>query len=164
MASANLEELSSKNEIVDVTLALEDDKIQAHKILLATSNRSINNQEIEEVKDSDSEVIDKIKVKYCLNKVKNLEEAKANATRPVKIQRLTTNDTNIRYKINSGQYLHIKDEMRMYKKDNTETSEDGNVTIKVEKTSAVEDQDENNPESQIKMMISNKKKLRRKVL
>ena len=54
--------------------------------------------------------------------------------------------------------------MRMYKKDNTETSEDGNVTIKVEKNSAVEDQDENNPESQIKMMISNNKTKKKSIV
>ena len=47
--------------------------------------------------------------------------------------------------------------MKMYKKYDVETSEDGNVTIKVEKNSTVEDTEDNNPESQIKMMITNNK-------
>ena len=80
-----------------------------------------------------------------MNKVKNLEAAKVNASRPTKIERMTINDTNIRYEMNSGQYLHLKEEMRKYKKGESETSETSEVTFKVEKNSAVEDINENNP-------------------
>ena len=114
-----------------------------------------------EVDKSDVKTDDKkknvIKVKYSLNKIKNLEVAKVHASRPVKIARLVTNDTNSRYELNSGQYLHLKDLMAKYIKDQSESSENGEVSIKVEKNSAVEDKDENNPETQIKMTVTNNK-------
>ena len=99
----------------------------------------------------------KIRVKYSLNKMKNLEVAKANVLRPIKLDKIVTNDTNIRYEMNSGQYLHIKEEMKQYKKGDVETSENGELTFRVEKNSSVEDINENNPESQVKMVITNNK-------
>ena len=167
MSSYNQKDTSSSKELTNVNLTCEDQgRIQAHNIVLANSSLNNKTEEVNpgEVKNADSkfekdkiEDISKIKVKYCLNKIKNLAEAKANASRPINVKRLTTNDTNIRYEFNSGQYLHIKDELKRYKKEDTETSEDGNVTIKVEKNSAVEDREENYPESQIKMLIINNK-------
>ena len=67
-----------------------------------------------------------------MNKVKNLEAAKVNASRPTKIEIMTINDTNIRYEMNAGQYLPIKEEMRKFKKGESETSENGEVTFKEE--------------------------------
>ena len=96
-------------------------------------------------------------MKYSLNKMKNLEVAKANVLRPIKLDKIVTNDTNIRYEMNSGQYLHIKEEMKQYKKGDVETSENGELTFRVEKNSSVEDINENNPESQVKMVITNNK-------
>ena len=47
--------------------------------------------------------------------------------------------------------------MTKYKKGETETSENGEASFEVEKNSAVEDKLENNPETQIKMLITNNK-------
>ena len=104
-----------------------------------------------------NEEIIKIKVKYSLNKVKNLDVAKTNAGRPIKLARMVTDDTNLRYEMNSGQYLHIKEDMIKYQKTQTETTQNGEVTITVEKNSALEDLEENNPETQIKMSVLNNK-------
>ena len=106
-----------------------------------------------------NEEIIKIKVKYSLNKVKNLDVAKTNAGRPIKLARLVTDDTDLKYELNSGQYLHIiiKEDMIKYQKTQTETTQNGEVTITVEKNSAVEDLEENNPENQIKMSVLNNK-------
>ena len=161
MAFVNLPITSEENELTDVPLVSKDDtQILAHRVTLASSN-IIKSEEVnkEDAKSDDGKQDDavKIKVKYSLNKFKNLEVAKANASRPSKIERITTNDTNIRYEMNSGQYLYVKEEMVQYKKDQTQTSDNGEITITVEKPSIVEDNDENIPESQIKMSITNNK-------
>ena len=80
---------------------------------------------------------------------------KANAARPIKIERLITNDTNTRYELNSGQYLHLKEEIMKYRKGQEELSENGEYTFRVEKPTLVTDNQENNPESQIKMSVTN---------
>ena len=53
--------------------------------------------------------------------------------------------------------MHIKEDLLKFKKSQTETSANGEVTIKVEKPSTVEDIDKNNIESQVKMTIVNNK-------
>ena len=50
----------------------------------------------------DAKKVNIIKVKYALNKVKNLEVAKTNANRPIKLTRLVTDDQNLRFEMNSG--------------------------------------------------------------
>ena len=123
------------------------------------------NEEQKEDKQDESKSINKvevieekvIKVKYSLNKVKNLAVAKANASRPVKIEKIDVDDANIRYLMNSGLYLHVKEDMMEYKKGGKETSENGEITIEVVKNTAVEDKEENNPETQIKMQVTNNK-------
>ena len=121
---------------------------------MAENQDPVKNHEIKSEK-IEIEEVNKVKVKYSLNKIKNLEVAKSNAERPVKISRFITDDQNIRYEMNSGQYLHIKEEMIQYRKGQSETSENGEVTITVEKNSSVEDVDQNNPETQVKMTVKN---------
>ena len=115
------------------------------------SKSGINNENVNK-----NEVV-KIKVKYSLNKLKNLEVAKANVLRPIKVDRIVTNDTNVRYEMNSGQYLHIKEEMKQYKKGDLDNSENGEITFRAEKNSFVEDINDNNPGTQVKMVITNNK-------
>ena len=45
--------------------------------------------------------------------------------------------------------------MIRYTKNQTETPDDGSATFTVEKNTAVEDQDENNPETQIRFFVTN---------
>ena len=122
-----LENSSNVKELTDVTLVIDDDKkIPAHCLVLATSSTIFKTKEDtakenknESVKNDDD--IRTIQVKYSLNKIKNLEVVKANASRPVKVDRITTNDTNIRYEMNAGLYLHIKEDMLKFKKDQVKT-------------------------------------------
>ena len=156
--SVKLKFSSETDKLSDVPLVQGDEKKdQEHGTVLVNNSTLVKTEEINVTQDNTKETINKIQVKYSLNKVKNLDVAKVNASRPIKIERLTSNDTNIRYEMNSGQYLHIKEEMRKYKKGETETTVNGEVTFKVEKNSAVEDVDENNPETQIKMLVTNNK-------
>ena len=152
----------------DVTLASGDvQPTAAHGVIIA-SNDTKNEEVKTEDKKNDEVVIDIkkdedpntkegniIKVKYALNKLKNLEVAQTNASRTIKIARLVTDDQNLRYEMNSRQYLDIKEDMLKYRLAQTETIHNGEVTITVEKTSAVEDQEDNNPETQIKMRVTN---------
>ena len=46
--------------------------------------------------------------------------------------------------MNAGQYLYIKEDLLKFKRTQTETSENGELTIKVEQPSEVEDTDKNN--------------------
>ena len=144
-----------------MTLAHDDEqKIPAHSLILSVDSRTVKTEEKKAEEDNTNEKeenVNKIQVKFSLNKLKNLEVAKTNASRPIKIDRLTINDTNIRYEMNAGQYLHIKEDLLKFKRTQTETSENGEVTIKVEKPSVVEDTDKNNVESQIKMSVINNK-------
>ena len=98
MASPNPEDMSSSKKLNNVTLACGDEGvIPAHTTVLAptkTQEDSFKDVKIEEFKfeKKKTEDILKIKVKYALNKVKNLEEAKANASRQINVDRMTTND------------------------------------------------------------------------
>ena len=153
--------MTSSRELSDVTLGNKDESnLAAHCSDPVIKSEDLDNgdtkQDIEiKTEINKEEDVSKIKVKYALNKVKNLEVAKLNAERPIKISRFITDDQNIRYEINSGQYLHIKEEMNRYRKTESETSENGEVTITVERNSSVEDTDQNNPETQIKMSVTN---------
>ena len=49
----------------------------------------------------------------------------------------------------------MKDEILKYSKTQIETTDNGAVTFLLEKNSAVEDVDENNPEIQIKICVTN---------
>ena len=131
------------------------------EILVKSVENNMTEEEVKEEEpnddvDSKIKAIDKvedakiavIKVKYSLNKVKNLTVAKINALRPVKIKKLNVDDQNIRYEMNSGLYLHIKEDMMQYKKGGKETSTNEEITMEVCKNSAVEDKNENNPETQ----------------
>ena len=160
MASESSIILIGSRDLSDVTLAGKDESNSATystMLGLYSVDKKQGPVEDDEIKTENIKVeeVNKVKVKYSLNKVKNLEVAKANAERPIKIARCITDDQNIRYEMNSGQYLHIKEEMMQYRKDQSETSDDGEVTISVEKNSAVEDADQNNPETQIKMTVTN---------
>ena len=159
-------------QLSDVTLACKDESVTpAHGTIVGRSSNemkikepNIIDKKPEAVKTDEIssdynkvEEVNKLKVNYSLNKVKNLEVAKSNAERPIKISRFVTDDQNIRYEMNSGQYLHIKEEMIQYTKGQSEFSDNGEVTISVEKNSAVEDSNQNNPETQIKMTVTNNK-------
>ena len=175
MTEANDRDSSILNNFTDVTLVCGDEpQISDHRVMVGSSinaedlkialiSHEINSRENkpsvpvidENVKSTTSEEVTKIKVNYSLNKIKNLDVAKVNAVRPIKLARLVTDDLNLRYELNSGQYLHIKAEVMKFSKTETETSDDGKVTITVVKNSAVEDRDENNPETQVKMSVIN---------
>ena len=122
MAEVNGLLYSGLKDFGDVTLSCEDEpKIPAHSVILG---RSVNSEDLknalmnheasrrEDVHNSTesaaSTEVNKIKVNYCLNKVKNLDGAKLNANRPIKLARLVTNDTNLRY-------LHIKEDMLKFR-------------------------------------------------
>ena len=83
--------------------------------------------------------------------------AKTNASRPIRLARLVTDDQNLGYEMNLGQYLHIKDSMVKFQKSQNETTNNGDVIITVQKNSAIEDADDSNPETQIKMSVENTK-------
>ena len=163
MSSQDLGITRGASDFAGVSLVCGGDQIPPTRgVLLGSSNNEIETKEVRaeekdnvKVDDNRKEEASEIKVKYSLNKVKNLEVAKVNSDRPIKIARLVTDDQNVRYEMNSGQYLLIKDEMLQYSKTQTETTEDGAVTFLVEKNSSVEDVDENNPETQIKMSVTN---------
>ena len=134
---------------------LEDDKNESE------GKKEESNEDVEaKIKATnkvEEEKVNVIKVKYSLNKVKNLAVAKTNSSRPVKIEKLVIDDQNIKYEMNSGLYLHVKEDMMQYKNGAKETSTNEEITIEVCKNSAVEDKDENNPETQIKMSVTNNK-------
>ena len=108
---------------------------------------------LEEHKTKDSNLSKEIKVKYSLNKVKNLEVAKANTARSFALNRIISDDINTRYELNSGLYLVIKDKMKTYKKGDVETTKE--IDIIVEKNTAVIDNLKNNPETQVKITVKN---------
>ena len=158
MATENLKISSAAKESDDRTLVQEDYlKVNERETVLVKASTPVKTEEIKTEENKNKESIPKIQVKYVLNKVKNLETAKINAARPVRIERFTTNDTNTRYEMNSGQYLYVKEEMKNYKKGETETTENGEYSFKVEKNSVVDDKNKNNPETQIKLLITNNK-------
>ena len=158
MATENLKISSAAKESDDRTLVQEDYlKVNERETVLVKASTPVKTEEIKTEENKNKESIPKIQVKYVLNKVKNLETAKIYAARPVRIERFTTNDTNTRYEMNSGQYLYVKEEMKNYKKGETETTENGEYSFKVEKNSVVDDKNKNNPETQIKLLITNNK-------
>lgn len=152
----------------DVTLASEDgQQPAAHGVISGSNENKIAEVKTEDNKNYEEDInikkdnnpetkeVNTIKVKYELNKLKNLEVAQTNASRPIKLARLVTDNQNLRFEMNSGQYLDIKEDMSKYRIAQTDNINNGEITITVEKTSSVEDQKDNNPETQIKMSVRN---------
>ena len=152
----------------DVTLASEDgQQTAAHGVISGSNENKIAEVKTEDKKNYEEDInikkdnnpetkeVNTIKVKYELNKLKNLEVAQTNASRPIKLARLVTDNQNLRFEMNLGQYLDIKEDMSKYRIAQTDNINNGEITITVEKTSSVEDQKDNNPETQIKMSVRN---------
>lgn len=134
----------------DVTLASEDgQQPAAHGVISGSNENKIAEVKTEDNKNYEEDInikkdnnpetkeVNTIKVKYELNKLKNLEVAQTNASRPIKLARLVTDNQNLRFEMNLGQYLDIKEDMSKYRIAQTDNINNGEITITVEKTSSV---------------------------
>ena len=88
MAENKITITSDSKELSDVTLVQNDDlQIRAHSVVLGSIKSEDVSKEVTKSENDKQDHIAKIQVKYSLNKVKNLNVAKANASRPTKIER-----------------------------------------------------------------------------
>ena len=74
---------------------------------LQSDHKDVKEEEVkyEEVKE------EKLKLRYVLDKLKNMKVAKTNAKRPMESQKHEVNDLNVRFELNSALYLVSKEEL-----------------------------------------------------
>ena len=95
----------------------------------------------------EEENVKQVKLKYILNELKNMKVAKVNAKKTTTIHRIEKDDLNIRYELNSGLYLGLKEELDLMDRGYTWGDNDNDIKMVLEGKHNEEDKAANNPKT-----------------